>query len=131
MQLNSFTVEAKDLTASAVTLVFRVNAKLQATDESNVRWGLYVTVSGLGVQRFPDVPVPLPVGKTDTRFVGGNQTPKGLTQGDDWTPTFEGSYQRNDISVPERDIYIIGAKLVPIFDINESETRTTTLGIDI
>jgi hypothetical protein len=138
MQLDAITVEAKNLTEATVTLVFKVNASLSATDENEVAWGLIATVQGHGV-RWISVDVegggsglmPFPAFTEDTRFVGSPQTPKNLTQGSNWNPTFEATYQRVDISVPANDVYFIYAKLVPIFEINESETRRTYLRMDL
>ena len=139
MQLDAITVEVKQPSPNSptVTLVFKVNAKLQATDENKARWGLYVSILSVGIRWMtisgapPGSRFPMPVNKTDTRFVGGSQTPTGLVQGDSWTPTFKGVYQRTDIAVPEKDRYTISAKLVPILGINESESRTTTLVVPL
>ena len=137
MQLESIIVEAKDLTATTVTLVFKTTARLSTTAESAVAWGLKATVQGHGTRYVPVgnnpnlPPFPTPVVSIDTRVVGNPQTPTGLSQGNAWKPNFEATYQHNDISVPNDKFYNISAKMIPMIEFTESQSRQTTLMMDL
>jgi hypothetical protein len=129
MRLDSITVTVQGATADTVTFKFTTNARLDATDEANVLWGLWVDFFGFGQTMMhgysmPDV-------KGDHRYSGDPVRPTGKKQGESWAPSFTQTYQRNAIAVDRGDRYNIYAKLVPVTSINASAQVVTTLVTDL
>lgn len=130
MRLDSLTVVIQSRTADTVTFTFTTKARLSATDEANVSWGLWVDLYGLGWTKLSGTWL-LPDAKGDHRYAGDPVKPTGKKQGDSWAPSFTQTYQRNVIAVDSGDQYNFYAKLVPVTSINASAEVVTTLVTDL
>lgn len=124
MIINSLEVAMKSQNQSTVKFAYDVHATLSATDEAAAKWKLHVSIHTLGMETFNNHPIIF--SKAFQGDAGTPLTPTGKHQGDQWTAHFEQDYQKNTIAMSGNEINVIfEGRLIPVLDVNPSNTVTT------
>jgi len=130
MKITTLAVGVQAQNASSVTFKYRVTARLNATDESAIKWGLWAKIVVFGEEKFGNSY--LPFMKSTEGWAGDPQIPTGKKQGDSWTVEFSESYQKNVIAMKgQENAIVVTARLVPVSEFNPSPTLTHTFTAQI
>jgi hypothetical protein len=121
MQINSLSVSLKHQDSASFTFSYTINARLNATDEAAVKWGLYVMIMVFGFENG------VFFNRGHNGYAGNPVTPTGKQQGEAWSITFEQVYQKSGLAMSGRETSILtSARLIPVTAINESNQVTHT-----